>query len=82
MPNIVVPGKGALQVRDAHTALIRGTFFWKDMTRGLAGPIPISQDAQASPQDHPQDWVDWYIQAASQFIKLHVDAEAADTAAA
>jgi len=39
-----VPGKGALQVRDAHTALIGGTFFWKDMNwirDHWKGPIVI-----------------------------------------
>ena len=44
MPNIVVPGKGALRVRDAHTALIRGTFSWNDMTwirDRWRGPIVI-----------------------------------------
>jgi L-lactate dehydrogenase (cytochrome) len=56
MPNIVVPGKDALQVRDAHTALIRGTFFWKDMNwirEHWKGPIVIkgvltAEDARRS----------------------------------
>jgi isopentenyl diphosphate isomerase/L-lactate dehydrogenase-like FMN-dependent dehydrogenase len=56
MPNIVVPGKGSLRVGDAHTALTRGAFFWKDMTwiRDLwRGPIVIKgvlsvEDAQRS----------------------------------
>ena len=44
MPNIVVPGKGPLRVGDAHTALKRGAFVWKDMgwIRDLwKGPIVI-----------------------------------------
>lgn len=56
MPNIVVPGTGALRVRDAHTALIRETFFWKHMRwiRDLwKGPIVIkgvltAEDARRS----------------------------------
>ena len=31
MPNIVVPGKGPLQIRQAHTAMVRGAFAWDDM---------------------------------------------------
>jgi L-lactate dehydrogenase (cytochrome) len=44
MPNIVVPGKGPLRVGDAHAALKRGAFVWKDMDwiRDLwKGPIVI-----------------------------------------
>ncbi len=44
MPNIVVPGKGPLRVGDAHTALKRSAFVWKDMAwiRDLwKGPIVI-----------------------------------------
>lgn len=56
MPNIVVPGKGSLRVGDAHTALTRAAFFWKDLTwiRDLwRGPIVIKgvlsvEDAQRS----------------------------------
>jgi L-lactate dehydrogenase (cytochrome) len=56
MPNIVVPGKGALRVGDAHSALARGAFFWEDMIwiRALwRGPIVIkgvlsAEDAQRS----------------------------------
>jgi isopentenyl diphosphate isomerase/L-lactate dehydrogenase-like FMN-dependent dehydrogenase len=62
MPNIVVPGKGALQVRDAHTALIRGTFFWKDMNwirDHWKGPIVIkgvltAEDARRSLDHGPR----------------------------
>jgi isopentenyl diphosphate isomerase/L-lactate dehydrogenase-like FMN-dependent dehydrogenase len=54
MPNIVVPGKGPLRVGDAHTALKRSAFVWKDMTwiRDLwKGPIVVkgvhtSEDAR------------------------------------
>jgi len=56
MPNIVVPGKGPLQVGDAHTALTRSAFSWEDMTwiRNLwRGPIVIkgvlsAEDAERS----------------------------------
>jgi hypothetical protein len=52
------------------------------MTRGLSGPIPISQEAQDSPDDYRSEWVDWYIRAAAQFIKLHIDTEDAGSSAA
>jgi len=44
MPNIVSPERGVLRVRDAHTAMKREAFTWKDMTwiRALwKGPIVI-----------------------------------------
>ena len=58
MPNIVVPGTGALRVRDAHTALIRETFFWKDMRwiRTLwKGPIVIKGVLTAEDARHSLD---------------------------
>jgi isopentenyl diphosphate isomerase/L-lactate dehydrogenase-like FMN-dependent dehydrogenase len=56
MPNIVSPKTGALQVRDAHTAMKREAFSWEDMPwiRALwKGPIVIkgvlsAQDAKRS----------------------------------
>ena len=44
MPNIVTPERGVLRVRDAHTAMKREAFTWKDMQwiRALwKGPIVI-----------------------------------------
>lgn len=44
MPNIVTPERGVLRVRDAHTAMKREAFAWKDMEwiRALwRGPIVI-----------------------------------------
>lgn len=44
MPNIVTPDRGVLQVSQAHTALKRGVFTWKDLSwiRELwRGPIVI-----------------------------------------
>jgi isopentenyl diphosphate isomerase/L-lactate dehydrogenase-like FMN-dependent dehydrogenase len=44
MPNIVTPDRGVLRVSQAHTALLRGVFTWKDMSwiRELwRGPIVI-----------------------------------------
>jgi L-lactate dehydrogenase (cytochrome) len=44
MPNIVVPGKGPLRVGQAHSSMMRGAFFWKDMSwiRDLwKGPLVI-----------------------------------------
>lgn len=44
MPNIVTPERGVLKVRDAHTAMKREAFTWKDMQwiRALwKGPIVI-----------------------------------------
>jgi L-lactate dehydrogenase (cytochrome) len=44
MPNIVTPERGVLRVRDAHTAMKREAFTWKDMPwiRALwKGPIVI-----------------------------------------
>jgi L-lactate dehydrogenase (cytochrome) len=44
MPNIVTPGKGALRISQAHTAIVRSAFTWDDMTwirQMWAGPIVI-----------------------------------------
>ena len=56
MPNIVTPERGVLRVRDAHTAMKREAFSWKDMEwiRALwNGPIVIkgvltAEDARRS----------------------------------
>ena len=56
MPNIVTPERGALRVRDAHTAMKREAFSWNDMRwiRALwKGPIIIkgvlsAEDAERS----------------------------------
>ena len=56
MPNIVTPDRGVLRVRDAHTAMKREAFSWKDMhwIRALwRGPIIIkgvltAEDAKRS----------------------------------
>jgi L-lactate dehydrogenase (cytochrome) len=56
MPNIVIPGKGPLRVRDAHTSMNRGFFTWDDMEwirAAWTGPIAIkgvmsTDDAQRS----------------------------------
>jgi hypothetical protein len=71
MPNIVVPGKGALQVRDAHTALIRGTFFWKDMNwirDHWKGPIVIRESSRQRMPDAP--WTTEPRQLSSQTMAL------------
>lgn len=44
MPNIVIPGKGALRVSEAHTAIVRSAFTWDDMTwirQQWRGPIVV-----------------------------------------